>query len=472
MATVIFIFSNILLLYLVFGYCDANAFQCANQRKYGHFVKISSLESASNDERNANNIVNKCDFGRPLQIPHTTCTIHCLSNNCSAISHNDDGCRLGYEVNHTTNNDVDPEKTYIKLADLEALNDCTVDSCIAHGAICVDGDGSFECACPPGTFGNNCSACDAVHQESCYNVVFTPKSWADASDYCAVEGGHLMDILDDDEYEAVFHSELDIWRAEAYPLIDGTVYYVPNVDITASDRFSDNNDATQSRLNNDPALGVLNSGAWCVDHSAMPIWIQVKLSFQSRIVRIATQGLPSSNDSPDAFWVTSFKIQYLSQHSFDSELFETVSNESGDDMIFQGNVNKDDIKYNTIPGLVIAKYVRLLPVAWNERICLRWELYGFGAHIWIDGLYDTPSNTWIWSTMNTSIMYENWYSSHNPDPACLTSLADWGMRKVSGCGTARPFVCEYPSGGINECLGTPCEIDSRCVDLTGGYTCI
>ena len=118
-----------------------------------------------------------------------------------------------------------------------------------------------------------------------------------------------MDIADQEEYEAVFSSELNIWSEQREPLIDGTVYYVPNGDITASSMLSADHDTTQSRLHNTLTPVVSNYGAWCVD-STMPVWIQVELRYRSRIVQVATQSLPTPTDSPDDYWVTSFKVEF------------------------------------------------------------------------------------------------------------------------------------------------------------------
>ena len=155
--------------------------------------------------------------------------------------------------------------------------------------------------------------------------------------------------------------------------------------------------------------------------------------------------------------------------------FDTVKHSSGDDMLFQGNVDNDEIKYNDIPGLVLATYVRLVPVTWNEAICLRWELHGYRAHIWTDGIYNANSHSWLWSTTGTNITYDNWNANHDSAPVddnCVFSRLNLWMRANERCDLRRPFVCEYPSGGINECSRAPCQNGGRCVNLAAGYRCI
>ena len=375
-----------------------------------------------------------------------------MRNNCVAISQEDEGCKLCYNSSSIPSSVIrlHPETTYVKRIALDALNDCTPYSCIAPGASCVDRNGTFECECPTGTMGNDCSVCDVLYQESCYNMVFTPKNCTDASDYCSFEGGHLVDISDDEEYQAVFNTELVVWRHGAFPLISGTTYNVQDGDLTASGEFSSNHDASQSRLNTLPTPGVTNSGAWCVRDNPTPIWIQVKLGRVFHILKIATQGLPSAETESDRFWVKTYKVQY----SLDTNNFQTVQNGSEGDLIFHGNMNKDEIKYNDIPGIVIAKYVRLVPETWNENICLRWELYGYHGHIWTDGIYHLHSQSWRWSTLGSDLDYPNYYNNplHHtprqtnckgllfaPNPHCLPSLHRCYRRKLLPTLRIRPL---------------------------------
>ena len=50
--------------------------------------------------------------------------------------------------------------------------------------------------------------CDVVHYNSCYEMVFSPMTWQEASDGCASGGGRLADISDQEEYEAIFSGNL------------------------------------------------------------------------------------------------------------------------------------------------------------------------------------------------------------------------------------------------------------------------
>ena len=345
---------------------------CKSNNEADNYIRISTLINITNAEQNGCLKMNSCELGRLQKIPQNTCYAHCsMRNNCIAVSNEEYGCRLCYNNSYIPSLiNADPENTYVKLDALDLYNS-TLDLCINRDSFCTVRNGQFQCSCPRGTMGNNCTLCDMVHRESCYKIVFTPKTWGDASDHCAIEGGHLVDIADDDEYETVFNMELDVWH-ESSPLITGTTYYASDSAITASGIHGDINDATQSRLDNMPNPNVHNSGAWCIGSTSLPIWIQVQLHPLFLILKIATRGLPSGERGSSAYWVTSYKVQYSSSAD---QRFRTIQNGTHGEMVFKGNEDNDRIKYNVIPGIILAKYVRLLPETWNEEICLRWELY-------------------------------------------------------------------------------------------------
>ena len=474
MADMFFMLMLICLVYIALINCYIQ--QCGHKSESDNYVTISALVNSSNEEHNVCIRMKSCEFGRIQMIPHNLCYAHCsMRNNCIAISYEAEGCQLCYNSSYTPSlSNADQEKTYIKQDALDIRNNSTPDSCIDHGSFCLIKSGSFQCACPQGTTGSNCSACDVVYKESCYTIIVNPKTWDDASDHCANDGGHLVDIADDEEYEAVFNTELDAWR-DGIPLINGTMHHDVDVVLNASGIYSDKHDASQSLLNNLPTPGIPNSGAWCIRIDVEPIWIQVWFSRIFRFLKVAIRGLPSSETGSANHWVSSFKIHYTLDN--DGEDFHVVTNELGMDMVFQGNENKDEVEFNSIPGLVIARYVRLYPVTWNLPVglCLRWELYGYLVRSHVDGVYDISSQAWIWSTLNTPIVYNNFLTTPRTDHTtrkCVTSHADMGLRANEPCTSTRSFVCEYPSGGINECLWTPCQNDGRCVNLDVGYRCI
>ena len=58
------------------------------------------------------------------------------------------------------------------------------------------------------------------------------------------------------------------------------------------------------------------------------------------------------------------------------------------DLVFRGNVDKDVVQFNFMPRLIIAKFYRIRPWNWKERICVRLELFGCKYEV---GMMQLPS---------------------------------------------------------------------------------
>ena len=43
---------------------------------------------------------------------------------------------------------------------------------------------------------------------------------------------------------------------------------------------------------------------------------------------------------------------------------------------FDGNTDKNNVVYHDLNPPIIARYIRFLPVEWNDEISIRVELYG------------------------------------------------------------------------------------------------
>ena len=63
-------------------------------------------------------------------------------------------------------------------------------------------------------------------------------------------------------------------------------------------------------------------------------------------------------------------------YSVNGEFFNAVLNNADNEIEFQANTDRVSKVTNQLPNKVIARYIRLLPLTWHDRISLRWELLG------------------------------------------------------------------------------------------------
>ncbi|XP_037553064.1 lactadherin isoform X2 [Nematolebias whitei] len=112
------------------------------------------------------------------------------------------------------------------------------------------------------------------------------------------------------------------------------------------------------------------TNAWSPAQNNRSEWIQVDLGKTKRLTGIITQG---AKDFGVVQFVSEFKVVF----SHDGTAWSTVKNEDGTkDKIFQGNVDNSSHKKNVFQLPFYARYVRVVPWEWHERITLRLELLG------------------------------------------------------------------------------------------------
>ena len=91
-------------------------------------------------------------------------------------------------------------------------------------------------------------------------------------------------------------------------------------------------------------------------------WIQADLQTTHRIMSVTTQGRPPLYDQ----WVWEYYVSY----SQDGITWETISTP------FQANTDTNTKKTNLLPDNIVARYIRLLPISWNNHICMRFDVTG------------------------------------------------------------------------------------------------
>ncbi|XP_031439412.1 neuropilin-1a isoform X2 [Clupea harengus] len=138
---------------------------------------------------------------------------------------------------------------------------------------------------------------------------------------------------------------------------------IPSEHIVATSQYSASWSTERSRLNN-------GENAWTPAEDSTKEWIQVDLGFLRFISAIGTQGA-ISRETMKTYFVRSYKVEVSSN----GEDWITLK-EGSKQKIFQGNTNPADVVKTPLPKRTLARYVRLRPVAWENGIALRFEVYG------------------------------------------------------------------------------------------------
>ncbi|XP_012505606.1 PREDICTED: discoidin, CUB and LCCL domain-containing protein 1 [Propithecus coquereli] len=123
-------------------------------------------------------------------------------------------------------------------------------------------------------------------------------------------------------------------------------------------------------------------------------WLEIDLGEKKKITGIKTAGSTQSNFN---FYVKSFVINFKNNNSKWRTYKGIVNNE---EKVFQGNSNfRDPVQNNFIPPIV-ARYVRVVPKTWHQRIALKVELIGCQITQGNDSL------VWPKTSLNTGVSTE------------------------------------------------------------------
>ncbi|KAI4896196.1 hypothetical protein NFI96_026430 [Prochilodus magdalenae] len=113
---------------------------------------------------------------------------------------------------------------------------------------------------------------------------------------------------------------------------------------------------------------------WAAANSDSKQWIQVDLKKEKKVTGIITTGstLPEYQ-----FYVSSYHVHYSSD-GHDWKSFQEAG--SNQEKVFQGNTNYlQEVRNNFIPPIE-ARFIRICPSHWHQRIALRMELLGCQLH--------------------------------------------------------------------------------------------
>ncbi|XP_078703536.1 SCO-spondin-like [Branchiostoma floridae x Branchiostoma belcheri] len=127
-----------------------------------------------------------------------------------------------------------------------------------------------------------------------------------------------------------------------------------------------------------PGVGRLSGEPWTPAADSLPSeeYIQVDFLEPTQITSIATQGSGGS-----AMWVRKFAVQYSADGSewldyTEQEPLEEGEQASPEPKIFHANTNDNSMVENRLSSTVVARYVRVLPVDWEQAPALRLEFIG------------------------------------------------------------------------------------------------
>ncbi|ELU13378.1 hypothetical protein CAPTEDRAFT_49155, partial [Capitella teleta] len=99
-------------------------------------------------------------------------------------------------------------------------------------------------------------------------------------------------------------------------------------------------------------------------------WIQVDLAEERQITGMVTLG--RANPKQDQY-VETFKIKYRSDET--DPLTDYINAEGSEVSIFVGNEIRNESVFNGLNATILARYIRLYPLQYNQYPTLRWELF-------------------------------------------------------------------------------------------------
>ncbi|XP_075621145.1 lactadherin isoform X4 [Balearica regulorum gibbericeps] len=112
------------------------------------------------------------------------------------------------------------------------------------------------------------------------------------------------------------------------------------------------------------------TNAWTALHNGQSEWLQIDLRTQKKVTGIITQG---ARDFGHIQYVAAYKVAY-SDNGTSWTLYR--DDQTNSTKIFHGNSDNYSHKKNVFDVPFYARFVRILPVAWHNRITLRVELLG------------------------------------------------------------------------------------------------
>ena len=114
--------------------------------------------------------------------------------------------------------------------------------------------------------------------------------------------------------------------------------------------------------------------AWISSQYDTNQWIQADFLTDKAIFKVATKG--RNEVEPYYYeWVTKYQLKYSLSGSEATFEYVTSPSTGGDIVTFNANSDGDSVVENEF-AMIFARFFRLCPVEWHNRISMRWEVYG------------------------------------------------------------------------------------------------
>ncbi|XP_072017679.1 uncharacterized protein [Amphiura filiformis] len=134
-------------------------------------------------------------------------------------------------------------------------------------------------------------------------------------------------------------------------------------------------------------------GAWAAGNINVDQWIQVNLRAIMWVSGVMIQG---RNSLTHIMWVTKFKVAY---NIYGSEWKHVKMADNQEELVFDGNIDRDTIVTNLFPSPVQATMIKIQPNEWYTVISMRFDLLGCKDPEWqlvfkaVSGVASAPMNS-------------------------------------------------------------------------------
>uniref|UniRef100_A0A8C7ZET9 Contactin associated protein 2 n=1 Tax=Oryzias sinensis TaxID=183150 RepID=A0A8C7ZET9_9TELE len=164
-------------------------------------------------------------------------------------------------------------------------------------------------------------------------------------------------------YLSLIYLRLHIHSLPTVKCDETLAFPLPHTAFTSSSVFSNGYAPGYAKLNRRGG-----AGGWSPLDSDHYQWLQVDLGSRKQVSAIATQGRYSSSD-----WTTRYRLLYS-----DTGRNWKPYHQDGNIWAFSGNSNSESVVRHELQQGIVARFLRLIPLAWSEegRIGLRIEIYG------------------------------------------------------------------------------------------------
>ncbi|KAK2183079.1 hypothetical protein NP493_324g03010 [Ridgeia piscesae] len=113
-----------------------------------------------------------------------------------------------------------------------------------------------------------------------------------------------------------------------------------------------------------------NGLGWCAKYKSSSEWLQVDLGVAAKVTGVMTQGRGDGSE-----WVKSFMVSY----SMDAFHWQYVSDQYGNQRVFEGNTDSYSVKHSYLDQPVVARFIKFHTVHWNKHPSMRVEIIGCQA---------------------------------------------------------------------------------------------